>query len=136
MGEEPSRVRSNWRAIPVVALTDAEVAEMSDTETRWCWDLLMERHRTKTAPPTEMVVVEPIVATPIDLPLGSTAVLSTGDRIRIWHNESDHADCFTGELLNPTERETHDQGHISTMWSRAKVVSVEPNPLDNDGLGG
>ncbi len=36
-------LRPNWRAIPVVDLTDDEVKLMSPAEIRWCHDLLRSR---------------------------------------------------------------------------------------------
>jgi len=41
------RLRANWRQIPVVELTDDEVAQMSPAELRWASDLLLERHQKR-----------------------------------------------------------------------------------------
>lgn len=47
---DQSVVRPNWREIPVVDLTNAEVDQMSNAEVRWCLDLLVKRRRDMETP--------------------------------------------------------------------------------------
>jgi hypothetical protein len=44
-----SAPRENWRDIPVVDLTDSEVALMTRQEGIWCADMLIERLRLRTS---------------------------------------------------------------------------------------
>ena len=122
-----SDIRPNWREIDILDLTDAEVALMTDEEVRWCSDLLVKRHFAKAAPaPAPIEAVEAPTAEPLNFEPWAFAVTDGGARIRIWPNESSDPRCFTGELLNPTEREMRGQAHISTLWDRSKVVRIEP----------
>lgn len=62
-----------------------------------------------------------------DIDRAKIAVMVSGARIKIYPGEGADADCFAGELLNPTEREMRGNGHISCMWDRSKVVILEPS---------
>lgn len=70
-------------------------------------------------------------------PVGMIAVTQSGERIEIWHNESDNADCFTGLLLKDgrtlTQRVVFD---LSSLWMRTAIDHVE-EPTEADlRLGG
>lgn len=119
-------VRPNWRDIHVVDLTDEEVAQMSDEETRFTLDLLHERWLLKTAPAPEPVVeAERQTFTRAQIDAAEIAIVDRDRRILIYPGEGANDDCYAGELLNPTDREMRGQGHISCLWACSKVVALE-----------
>lgn len=121
----PSAVRANWREIDIMDLTDAEVDLMTDEESRWCSDLLVKRFLAKQQ-------ADPIIPTdvaqpePLDIDAGGVAVMASGIRIRIYPFEGHCPDSFAGEIISPTERQTRGNGHVSCLWDRSQVVSLEP----------
>ena len=60
---------------------------------------------------------------------GMIAVMRSGTRIEVWHNESDRGDCFTGmNLLD---------GDASTLWGREYILRIEsPTTDDAPNLSG
>lgn len=70
-------------------------------------------------------------------PVGMIAVMDSGSRIEIWHDESESAECFTGLLLK--DGRTHGQRvvfDLSCMWAREFIHHVE-EPTESDiRLGG
>jgi hypothetical protein len=118
-------VRSNWRDIPVVDLTDAEVALMSPADLRHCHDLLHARHMNAATPSAETEAVESPVE--LDIDAAEFAIIADGRRIKVYPGEGASPDSFAGELINPTLQEVIGQGHISCLWDRSKVVLVEGN---------
>lgn len=118
--------RPNWRDIPVIELTDEEVAQMSPEEQRWCSDLLFERHqRSLPAIEADQQIDSPATFDPSEIDRAEFAFLADGRRIRVYPGEGADEQCFAGELLNPTKLEMRGQGHISCMWDRSKVTSLE-----------
>lgn len=117
-------VRPNWREIPVVDLTDAELAQMPPDQLRWCLDLLRER-RLQAGAPAPAVEPEPKPAAPLDIDRAAVAIMDSGIRIRIYPGEGFNAESFAGEIINPTEQEMRGHGHVSCCWDRAKVVALE-----------
>lgn len=69
-------------------------------------------------------------------PIGKIAVMTSGRRIEIWHDESESADCFTGFLL--LEGRTHQQRAVfdlSCMWDRMQIDHIEEPTEDDLRLG-
>lgn len=59
--------------------------------------------------------------------VGQIAITHSGARIAVWHDESDHPECFTGQLLEPGANEARAVVHnLSTLWRRDAIVRVEP----------
>lgn len=125
-------VRPNWRDIDILELTDAEEAQMTDEEQRWCSDRLLERHRLLHEPASAEETIEP---EPIDIDGAAVVVMESGDRIRIIPGEGFDENSFAGELLNPTERQMRGQGHMSCLWDRSKVAQVEARTAARSGDG-
>jgi hypothetical protein len=115
--------RPNWRDLPVTELTDDEVAAMSDLEQRWCLDLLCERQKLLTTELAELATASSPV--PLDIDAASIAIMASGIRIRIYPGEGFSAECFAGEIINPTEQQMRGHGHVSCCWDRSKVVALE-----------
>lgn len=66
---------------------------------------------------------------PLDIDSARIAVMRSGARIAVIPHEGANADCFAGELIDPTEREMLGGGHVSCMWDRSQVVAIEgPHP--------
>lgn len=65
-------------------------------------------------------------------PVGMIAVMDSGSRIEVWHDESESADCFTGLLLKDGrtdgQRVVFD---LSCMWSREFIHHIE-EPTEAD----
>ncbi|MGN6537383.1 MAG: hypothetical protein ACTHKQ_16855 [Mesorhizobium sp.] len=65
-------------------------------------------------------------------PVGMIAVMDSGSRIEVWHDESESADCFTGLLLK--DGRSHGQRvvfDLSCMWGRQFIHHIE-EPTDED----
>lgn len=69
-------------------------------------------------------------------PVGKVAVLDSGSRIEVWHDESESADCFTGLLLKDgrtdSQRVVFD---LSCMWDRQSVNHIEEPTAEDLRLG-
>lgn len=69
-------------------------------------------------------------------PVGMIAVMDSGSRIEVWHDESESAGCFTGLLLK--DGRSHSQRvvfDLSCMWSRQFIDHIEPPNEDDVRLG-
>ena len=65
-------------------------------------------------------------------PVGKIAVMGTGSRVEILHNESESDDCFTGLFLRKDA--TYAQSvvfDLSVMWDRNQIVNIE-EPTSED----
>jgi hypothetical protein len=126
-------VRANWRQIDVVDLTDAEVDQMTDAESRWCSDLLVKRHLARMAPPP-VEQDQPPDPEPLDFDKPGIAVMDTGIRILLYPGEHEVEGAFAGEKLPPlTSREIASNSYVSCLWDRSKVLRIEPAPSPSAG---
>ena len=50
------------------------------------------------------------------VPIGATAVMQSGTRIKVWGHEGQDPNCFTGIELAT--------GDASCMWDRTKIAEV------------
>lgn len=70
-------------------------------------------------------------------PVGMIAVMDSGSRIEVWHDESESAYCFTGLLLmdgrSHTQRVVFD---LSCLWSREFIDHIEAPTEADLRLGG
>lgn len=57
--------------------------------------------------------------------VGSVAVLESGTRVMVWPNESDDAECFTGQEMVDGLSACNAMHGCSCMWLRAAIVRVE-----------
>lgn len=70
-------------------------------------------------------------------PIGMIAVMNSGCRIEVWHDESESADCFTGLLLK--DGRSHAQRvvfDLSCMWGREFIDHIEEPTEADIRLGG
>lgn len=56
------------------------------------------------------------------------AVFASGARVSIYSGEAETEVTFSGELLNPSERELRMNTHVSCFWDRSKVIRIERVP--------
>lgn len=122
-------IRPDWRNIPVVDLTDDEVALLTDQEFRWVLDLLIERRQRAEMPAS--VAATPLPVDPADERFDELgiALMGSGERIWIYPGEHEVEGAFAGEKLGPlTDKEIRSNSYVSCFWDRSKVVGFEPLP--------
>jgi hypothetical protein len=68
----------------------------------------------------------------MDIDSAKIAVMQSGKRILIFPGEGADEDCFAGIILDPTTEDMRHHGHVSCMWDRTKVASLQGKASDDD----
>lgn len=115
----------DWRNKPFGELTEAEIDQMDERETRWYLDWLGDQ-RKKPAPEAAAPTQESINPDDPRFDGPNIAIMDSGIRIWIYPGEHEVAGAFAGEKLPPlTDKEIRSNSYVSVFWDRSKVAAFE-----------